>query len=294
MEYIENISVTLTQNVKVKDNVCHLPLIDVFKSIKHGAGKIKSAVEKIKNETCKDKRNYLKVRCLPVFIPTGEFTKVADCNIVRFNGVICLDIDNVKDFNATKEQLKVHEYVLGIMKSPSENMKIFVLTNLKEANLYKAAYHKLGKLLELDGRTDLKFDTSCSNISHPCFFSYDPNIYINNKVQPLSLDVDELKKTVVVPSSPITLSSTIIPATPVKVLANPKNIREAIVKEHTLFEKHYSMSEGQRNANLFILASFLKDAGVPENYAIDYLVLYYNCKGFEAKEIATTVSSAYK
>jgi hypothetical protein len=78
------------------------------------------------------------------------------------------------------------------------------------------------------------------------------------------------------------------------MLKDPRQIKETIVEEHTLFERYYSMSEGQRNTNLFILASFLKDTGVPEVYARDYLVLYYRCDGFEAKEIIATVSSAYK
>lgn len=294
MRDIGNISVTITKNVKVKKEVSHYPLLEVLTSIKKGSGNLKSVVSKILNVTDKKDRNCLKEHCLPVFIPTGEFSKVADAAIFTYNGIVCIDIDNIKDYEAEKKRLKQYPSILSIMKSPSGNMKVFVLTDLKDASLYKLAYHRLGELLGLVGRTDLKFDTSCSNISHPCFFSYDPWLYINDKAEPLSLDVEDLRKVEVTPSSLEITSSTAIARTPVMMLKDPKDIKETIVEEHTLFERYYSMSEGQRNTNLFIFASFLKDAGVPEVYARDYLVLYYGCDGFMAKEIATTVSSAYK
>lgn len=292
MGYIDNINVTITKNVKVKDEVSHYPLLDVLTSIKKGAGTLKGDVSKILKISDKKGRNYLKEHCLPVFIPTGEFSKVADAAIFAYNGIVCIDVDNIKDYEAEKKRLKQYPYILSIMKSPSGNMKVFVLTNLKDANLYKSAYHKLGELLELVGRTDLKFDTSCGNISHPCFFSYDSELYINHNVLALSLDVEDLRKVKVAPTLPVTSSATT--ETPAKTLKDLKEIKETIVEEHTLFERYFSMSEGHRNTNLFILASFLKDAGVPEVYARDYLTLYYACDGFDAKEIASTISSAYK
>ena len=294
MGYIDNISVTITKNVKVKEEVSHYPLLEVLASIKKGSGNLKSVVSKILKIAEKKSRNYLKEHCLPVFIPTGEFSKVADAAIFTYNGIVCIDVDDIKDYEAEKKRLKLYQFILSIMKSPSGNMKIFILTDLKDSCLYKPAYRKLGELLKLTDRTDLKFDTSCSNISHPCFFSYDPGLYINEKAQPLSLDVEELKKVKVAPSSPEISSSTAITRVPGMMLKDPREIKETIVEEHTLFERYYSMSEGQRNTNLFILASFLKDAGVPEVYARDYLVLYYRYDGFEEKEIIATVSSAYK
>lgn len=294
MRDIGNISVTITKNVKVKEEVSHYPLLEVLASIKKGSGNLKSVVSKILNVTDKKDRNCLKEHCLPVFIPTGEFSKVADAAIFTYNGIVCIDIDNIKDYEAEKKRLKQYPFILGIMKSPSGNMKVFVLTDLKDASLYKPTYHRLGEVLGLAGRTDLKFDTSCSNISHPCFFSYDPRLYINDKAEPIQLDVEDLKKVKVAPSPPDSSLLSKATETPVKILKDLKDIRETIVEEHTLFERHYSMSEGQRNTNLFIFASFLKDAGVPEVYARDYLVLYYGCDGFRAKEIETTVSSAYK
>jgi hypothetical protein len=40
--------------------------------------------------------------------------------------------------------------------------------------------------------------------------------------------------------------------------------------------------------------STFKDAGVLEDYTIDYLKMCYSCNGFEAKEITAIVSSEYK
>ena len=73
-------------------------------------------------------------------------------------------------------------------------------------------------------------------------------------------------------------------------------IKKKILHVHELFEKYYNMYPGVRNRNLFILAGFFCNSGIPEDYAIDYLITYYTDTDnkFMGNEIITTVQSAYK
>ena len=79
------------------------------------------------------------------------------------------------------------------------------------------------------------------------------------------------------------------------ILTDNAAIRETILNTHEFFERYYSMVEGKRNTNLFILASFFKDNGIPQDHATDYLTAYYvdGNNGFTSDEIKKTVNSAY-
>ena len=78
-------------------------------------------------------------------------------------------------------------------------------------------------------------------------------------------------------------------------MTEQKEIQDAIVETHTLFEEYYPMYQGVRNNNLYILAFFFRLEGIPEDVATDYLVAYYvdPVGGFTATEISRTVHSAY-
>ena len=56
-----------------------------------------------------------------------------------------------------------------------------------------------------------------------------------------------------------------------------------------------NMYPGVRNRNLYILANFFLNDGIPEDFAADYLVAYYadSKYGFPASEIRGIVRSAY-
>ena len=79
-------------------------------------------------------------------------------------------------------------------------------------------------------------------------------------------------------------------------LTDYKKISEKIKFSHTLFEEYYNMYPGCRNKNLYILASFFRHDGIPEDIAADYLVAYYQDpkNGFPAAEIRKTVKQTYK
>ena len=78
-------------------------------------------------------------------------------------------------------------------------------------------------------------------------------------------------------------------------LTSPEEIKRKALESHSLFEEFYNMYPGVRNQNLYVLANFFLNDGIPEKFATDYLIAYYaNPKnGFPASEIRKIVCSAY-
>lgn len=297
---IKDILVSVFPNVRAKDCPKNVPLTEILDDIKTGKGYVKNRVGAIRKETDHSKRNELKLKLLPAFCPSGIFERMEDAKLVAMSGIVCIDLDNVPNLNTEISRLKGYAFVLSIFKSPSgEGIKILVAHDLREPSRHKDLYWYVGTQLELTGRTDLKFDTSCSNISHPCFWSYDKDLYINKDAEPLHINLSELPaytpskgKAV---SSEKAMETKETTDTGITLLTDTKKIKDKIVESHTLFEEYYNMYPNVRNTNLFILASFFHDDGIPENYATDYLVAYYSDadNGFPASEIRNVVRSAY-
>ena len=269
-------------------------LLDVLDSIKHPSSELKSCISQIRNETDHDKQNELKVKLLPVFCFSGVFSERSDSKLIHMSPIICLDLDSVNDMEAEKERLKNnYPYVLSIFTSPTgTGLKVLVFHDLTDPTHHKDLYNDLGNAMGLIGRTDLKFDLSCSNVSRACFYSADPKLWLNKRPEFYHF---------LPPTTPITPPT--IPTTATKDIVFPaisltdyNEIRKKIQDSHTLFEAHYSMYPGCRNKNLYILASFFRYDGIPEDIATDYLVAYYqdDLNGFPAAEIRKTVGSAYK
>lgn len=267
-------------------------LMDILDTIEQSKVLLKSRVDVIRKETDHGKRNDLKVKTLPVVCFSGTFSERTDDKLIAYNPIICLDLDDVKDLIAERNRLKTFPHVLSVFTSPTgTGLKVLVYHDLNDPTYHKALYAELGNVMGLDGRTDLKFDFSCSNVSRACFLSYDPKLWLNKKAEPYHF----------VPSVIPTASPTPSPTTkdivfPTTSLTDYKEIFEKIKYSHTLFEEHYNMFPGCRNKNLYILASFFRHDGIPEDIAADYLVAYYqdNLNGFSAVEIRKTIESAYK
>lgn len=249
----------------------------------------------MRKETDHNLRNDLKKKLLPAICFSGMLERMEDAKIITSSGVICIDLDNVADLKAEKERLKTNPYVLSVFKSPSGNgLKVLVLHDLQDFSYHKALYYYIGNLLGVTGRSDLKFDLSCSNISHPCMWSYDSGLYLNKNANRLHIDTANLPS---IPPAPKKKGKAATPVlnsniTPIQIT---KSIRAKALESHTLFEEYYSMYPGVRNNNLLILASFFYNDGIPEDFAVDYLIAYYSSieNGFTSDEIRKIVHSAY-
>ena len=294
---LKDMMVSFFFHVKVKDNPEYLPLVEILESIRKGTPEIKRRIGIIRKEKDKEKRSELKMRLLPVFTPNGTFRRMEDNGLLQSSGAICIDLDHIQDLKGEKERLKAVPYVWSIFRSPSgDGLKVLIRHDLTDPSRHKDLYSYLGASLGVKGRTGLVFDMSCSNISHPCFWSYDPDLWLNKGAQVFHVDLGTLP--VYKPQNSNkgdgkqnqdTANSHVAP------LSSPQKIKDKILESHTLFEEYYNMYPGVRNRNLYILANFFLNDGIPEDFAADYLVAYYvdQKNGFTADEIIGIVKSAY-
>lgn len=295
-------------NIFETENPTHSPLLDVLGDMgytkKNSNTRVKSTVEMIRRASTPVEQDNLKVRLLPVICPSGTFSRRSDSGIIDYNGIICLDLDDVLVPEGIKIMAMQFPYTLAAMVSPTgKGVKIFVLTGLKDASRHSDLYHHLGSIMGFKTRLDLKFDPSCSNPSRACFMSYDEGMMVNENAVPYHVDLDTLPVYIPATKTPTTVPSSIAKTGTAydeicfpPYLSDPLKIRTAIKDSHTLFEEYYPMHEGLRNNNLYILAFFFRLEGIPEDVATDYLVAYYvdPAGGFSADEIKRTVHSAYR
>jgi len=112
------------------------------------------------------------------------------------------------------------------------------------------------------------WDDSGSDVSRFCFESYDSDLFINENSKLWDkIDLPELED------------------------IGSKNVSIAIKSDNLIitnllkwFNSKYTMADGQRNSNLFKLASAFNDFGINKNVA-EQTLLQYQTKDFDNKEI---------
>jgi len=265
--------------------------ITIFKSIKDTAvpfyrdvnvilerikeGKCKDTIENIRKENDKEKRNLLK-QSLPAICFSGEFSNRNDKSILKHSGIICLDFDGFKDASELKQariKLIKDPYSYSVFTSPSGNgLKVLVkipedIPNHTQYFLSLQDYYKMKE-----------FDSTCKNISRVCYESYDPKLHVNK-------DSSVYDSLVVETPEPLEYKN----SAPTFVITDPNKVVTRLKK---WWETKYGMVEGQRNNNLYILASAFNDFGVHKDEAYS-IMLDYVGGSFSARELNTTVNSAY-
>jgi hypothetical protein len=114
---------------------------------------------------------------LPVFTPTGIFNHRSMAGLESYNGLICLDIDNVEDPEFLKQRAAKLKYVYAAFITPSgQGLKVMIKTNASPAE-YKDKEIEVSLAFQHD--TGAIRDKHCKDIARIQFVSYDPNIYIN-------------------------------------------------------------------------------------------------------------------
>jgi hypothetical protein len=266
-------NVTIFGSIKDTSAPFHRSVFKILERIKEG--KSKETVKKIRSCKSKTERNELK-QLLPAICFSGEFTKRQDNALVQHSGIICLDFDGyerTKDMLSDKEQMSKNKYVFSVFVSPSGNgLKVLVKIPADPDN-HINYFNSLEKHFNSP-----YFDRTSKNISRVCYESYDPLIFINENSSVWD-KIEEPEYTEVNRNR----DSRTIPIT------DENKIVEILVKWWT---KKYPMVEGQRNQNVFILASAFNEFGVNKSLA-SYILNQYASEDFNVSEISRTIDSAY-
>ena len=270
--------VTLFKNFN--EVVEHKSLPAILEEIR--TGKYKHAIVYLRKSLAEKKEEaYNKAKkSLPAFTPSGKFVGGRKLEFLAdYSSCIILDIDKltVADLQNAKHLANQSEFTFASFISPSGNgLKILVKINSNKAN------HKEAFLLvqeHYEAILKLEIDKSGKDITRLCFYSWDENLYLNERASTF------------VTSSAVEMP--LIEAQPVPKTKNPKQLLDydAIYNHCIKFtEKKVQFVEGSRNVFVHQLACNLNRKGVSLQEALGYILTDF---GYDEKEVTQSVNSAY-
>lgn len=251
-----------------------IPIEKAFQRIKTGSSK--DLLDKIRNETDKDARNELK-KSLPCYLFSGVFSARKDDSLVEHSGLICLDFDGFPDdetLTTWRDTLENDDFSMAVFTSPSGNgLKTIVKIPKCDKDEHKLYFLALEKYFDCE-----YFDKSCKNLSRACFESFDPGLFINYESKEWTEKAEEQGYQYTEREPQIVL----------------KDTSEIINRLLKWWNREFGLVEGERNNNIFILASSLNEYGV-DQYVAESTILSEIVSGtMPEHEVLTTIKSAYK
>ena len=261
--------ITIFSKITEVENPFFDEIDNVLLSFKDGSNKIK--IESLRLIDDKEKRNQAKGKLKSVCF-SGEFSRRAAKNCVTHSGFACLDFDDVDDAVCLRDSLQDNEYIYSAFISPSGNGVKAIVKIPAEIQNHKKYYEALCETF------DTNLDTKTKDISRVCYESYDPDLFINHnsKVWILKNEFTEITRKNNYP-------------THFQINDTSKKV-DVIIK---WFNKKFTLNAGERNNNLFKLASGLNRAGLQMDEAIGMFKNFYSA-GLTDSELETIVKSAYK
>lgn len=115
---------------------------------------------------------------LPIILFGGTFSQRNKESLMGGSGLLTLDFDGVEDLTGLRDELTSKPYMYSVFLSPSGRgykalVRIPIVKTDEEYKKYFAALKREFKTVDVSGK----------DISRSCFFSYDPEIYINTNCE---------------------------------------------------------------------------------------------------------------
>jgi len=148
---------------------------------------LNAPTKKIKN-ALKNKQSY--------YTPYGTFSYRENKSILEKNNIVSIDIDELKDKQeaiAVRNKLAEHPSILfALLSTRGEGVKAMMAINPIDAKQSQIQLREIFKpylqsYLKLD-KPDKQIDTAQFTLSQPCYFSYDPDAYVNENATVLDLE----------------------------------------------------------------------------------------------------------
>ena len=234
-------------------------------------GKFKSEITEIRNslkENNKNKSNRLK-NSLSGFTVSAIFDeKRQKERVIKYYGVMVLDIDNLKDeeeVERIKKEIEKIEYTKMVFVSPSGlGLKIIVETNNTDVERHTEVYKELVNYY--GNQLNVKFDSQTCDVSRLCFFSYDETAYYNCE-------------------SKIFISKKEKKMMENKVVSSDGKYNKVIEEIIEFTKTTQKYEKGNRNRFVYLLVKNSKLGGVPEEIIREFCINNYVEKDFPIEEI---------
>ena len=265
--------ITIFKDIKDTAQPFYRDVAVIIDRIREGA--TQEIVRAIRSEKDKEERNRLK-QSLPAVCFSGKFTKRNDASILQHSGLICLDFDgyeNDKLLLEEKEKITKDRYTYAVFISPSGlGLKVLVKIPAEVEN-HKNFFNSLEKHFDSP-----YFDKTCKNVSRVCYESYDPLIYVNEQSSVFNQITEQEYQEVEIHKGVQTIPIT-----------DENKIVEILMK---WWERKYGLKSGERNNNIYILASAFNDFGVTKILA-EHIMNGFSSQDFPLAEVKRTINSAY-
>jgi hypothetical protein len=260
-----NQNCTIYKNIFAK-KAYHLPVEECLERIKNG--KSKDLIETIRVTLDKDRSSEMK-RNLPSVCFSGIFeSERKDDLLVKHSGYIILDFDDVEDVETYKHELFAHKFIKACWISPSGN-GVKALVKIASSDKHREHFMALQEQFPL-------IDRSGVNPSRVCYESYDPEIFVRDKVEPFAKikTIDRIVEKTIESDAGKTFD---------KILKWLTNKGDAFVT-------------GERNLFIFKLASACCRFGLSD-YDTERFIhnsILINDNSFSGKEATQAIQSAFK
>ena len=255
--------------------------LKILEDIKSGT--YKNAITYLRKSLADNKKEAAEraKKSLPAFTPSATFKGGRKMEfLTNYNALMVLDIDKLEKekLQQCKTKISMDNLVFASFVSPSGNgLKIFVKVS-SDKEQHKETFLELQ--LYFEELLQVEIDKSGKDITRLCFFSYDPELYLNENAETFYPNTEKGSKEN-------------------EQKTKSENIKSAIsvdndtIYEHSVrfTEKKIQFTEGNRNNFVFALANNLNRKGISESMALGYILADY---GYDAKEVTTAVQSAYQ
>ena len=252
-----------------KEQVGYLNFENIFLAIKEG--EFKSEITEIRNylkENNKNKSDELKNNLLSFTVSAIFDEKRRKERVIKYYGVMVLDIDDLKDeeeVERIKKEVEKIEYTKMAFVSPSGlGLKIIVETNNTDVERHTEVYKKLVNYYE--NQLNVEFDSQTCDVSRLCFFSYDETAYYNCE-------------------SKIFISKKEKKMMENKVVSNGGEYNKVIERIIGFTKRKQRYVKGNRNRFVYLLVKNSKLGGVPEEIIREFCINNYVEEDFPVEEI---------
>ena len=252
-----------------KEQVGYLNFENIFLAIKEG--EFKSEITEIRNylkENNKNKSDELKNNLLSFTVSAIFDEKRRKERVIKYYGVMVLDIDDLKDeeeVERIKKEVEKIEYTKMAFVSPSGlGLKIIVETNNTDVERHTEVYKELVNYY--GNQLNVKFDSQTCDVSRLCFFSYDETAYYNCE-------------------SKIFISKKEKKMMENKVVSNGGEYNKVIERIIEFTKRKQRYVKGNRNRFVYLLVKNSKLGGVPEEIIREFCINNYVEEDFSVEEI---------
>lgn len=256
-------------------------ILKILSDIKTGV--YQNAITYLRKSLADDKKEAAEraKKSLPAFTPSATFNGGRKMEfLTNYNALMVLDIDKLEKekLQLCKTKIRMDDFVFASFVSPSGNgIKIFVKVSTNKEQ-HKETFLELQRYFE--ELLAVEIDKSGKDVTRLCFFSYDPELYLNENASTFGCHSEQREGTSCAASKKTNNRQ-------------PTTDNQETIYEHCVrfTEKKIQFTEGNRNNFVFALASNLNRKGISESMALGYILADY---GYDAKEVTTAVQSAYQ